>query len=95
VQFIIDFISKAVNSWVYNFQLWPTDKPVIEETIIPLLLTSVVEDIAAPCLLGFLQNGLPIAVSKNAPLGVRHFYSLWQDLLKGVILLMINIYIIL
>jgi hypothetical protein len=81
--------------------LYQQYKLVIEETIIPALqkiqplLTSVAEDILAlPSLLGFLQNGLPIAVSKNAPL-IRHFCSLWQDLLKGVIGFNATSYIIL
>jgi hypothetical protein len=69
-------------------------KPTIEGGIIPSLkklapaLSSLASDlIGAGTLVEYLKNGLPAAISKNAPLGIRTFYALWQEVMQGVKLL--------
>ena len=66
-------------------------KPIIEEGVIqplkkmPQVLTSLASDVIGPSTLAdFLQNGLPAAMSKNAPSGIMTFYGIWQEVIQGV-----------
>lgn len=52
---------------------------------IPPLLSSLASDLLIPgILVKYLSEGLPAAVSRNAHVGIRNFYELWQRVIQGV-----------